>query len=41
MHRVEVSNTKVNTTKKIGIIAGVGDHRDEDIRECAILQPDV
>jgi cyanophycin synthetase len=25
----------VNATKKIGIIAGVGDRRDEDIRDCA------
>lgn len=24
----------INSTKKIGIIAGVGDRRDEDIREC-------
>jgi cyanophycin synthetase len=27
----------VEATKKIGIIAGVGDRRDEDIRECAII----
>ena len=27
----------VTATKKIGIIAGVGDRRDEDIRECAHL----
>ena len=27
----------VEATKKIGIIAGVGDRRDEDIRECAML----
>jgi cyanophycin synthetase len=25
----------VTASKKIGIIAGVGDRRDEDIRECA------
>jgi cyanophycin synthetase len=28
----------VQATKKIGIIAGVGDRRDEDIKECAKLQ---
>lgn len=27
----------VEATKKIGIIAGVGDRRDEDIRECATI----
>jgi len=27
----------VDATKKIGIIAGVGDRRDEDIRECATI----
>ncbi len=27
--------SNVSATKKIGIIAGVGDRRDEDIRECA------
>jgi cyanophycin synthetase len=26
----------VQATKKIGIIAGVGDRRDEDIKECKI-----
>lgn len=29
--------TSVEATKKIGIIAGVGDRRDEDIRECATI----
>ncbi|MGV9002763.1 cyanophycin synthetase [Flavobacterium sp.] len=29
--------TSVEATKKIGIIAGVGDRRDEDIRECASI----
>jgi cyanophycin synthetase len=28
--------TSVQATKKIGIIAGVGDRRDEDIKECKI-----
>ena len=32
---VEDYLTSVAATKKIGIIAGVGDRRDEDIRECA------
>jgi cyanophycin synthetase len=27
----------VDATKKIGIIAGIGDRRDEDIRECATI----
>lgn len=27
----------VEATRKIGIIAGVGDRRDEDIRECAVI----
>lgn len=27
----------INATKKIGIIAGVGDRRDEDIRECGTI----
>lgn len=29
--------SSVEATKKIGIIAGVGDRRDEDIRECATI----
>jgi cyanophycin synthetase len=29
--------TSVVATKKIGIIAGVGDRRDEDIKECAMI----
>ncbi len=29
--------TSVEATKKIGIIAGVGDRRDEDIKECATI----
>jgi len=32
----EYLNT-VEATKKIGIIAGVGDRRDEDIKECAMI----
>ena len=32
---VEEYLQSVDATKKIGIIAGVGDRRDEDIRECA------
>ena len=32
---VEEYLTSVEATKKIGIIAGVGDRRDEDIRDCA------
>ena len=32
---VEDYLSSVDATKKIGIIAGVGDRRDEDIRECA------
>ena len=27
----------IEATKKIGIIAGVGDRRDEDIKECAMI----
>jgi len=27
----------VDATKKIGIIAGIGDRRDEDIKECATI----
>jgi cyanophycin synthetase len=27
----------VDATKKIGIIAGVGDRRDEDIKECGLI----
>lgn len=34
---VEEFLTSVEATKKIGIIAGVGDRRDEDIRECATI----
>ena len=34
---VEDYLTSVEATKKIGIIAGVGDRRDEDIRECAAI----
>lgn len=34
---VEDFLTSVEATKKIGIIAGVGDRRDEDIRECATI----
>lgn len=29
--------SNIEATRKIGIIAGVGDRRDEDIRECAII----
>jgi cyanophycin synthetase len=32
---IEEFLSSVDATKKIGIIAGVGDRRDEDIRECA------
>jgi cyanophycin synthetase len=32
---VEDYLSSVEATQKIGIIAGVGDRRDEDIRECA------
>ena len=32
---IEEFLTNVEATKKIGIIAGVGDRRDEDIKECA------
>jgi cyanophycin synthetase len=36
---MQVSKTcKVCKQPKIGIIAGVGDRRDEDIKECAKLQ---
>ena len=34
---VEDYLNSVEATKKIGIIAGVGDRRDEDIRECALI----
>lgn len=34
---VEEYLESVDATKKIGIIAGVGDRRDEDIRECATI----
>lgn len=34
---VEEFLANVEATQKIGIIAGVGDRRDEDIRECAML----
>jgi cyanophycin synthetase len=34
---VEEYLSTVEATKKIGIIAGVGDRRDEDIRECATI----
>jgi len=34
---VEDFLSSVEATKKIGIIAGVGDRRDEDIRECASI----
>jgi len=34
---VEEFLSSVEATKKIGIIAGVGDRRDEDIRECAMI----
>ncbi len=34
---VEEFLTSVEATKKIGIIAGVGDRRDEDIKECAMI----
>lgn len=34
---VEDYLSNVEATKKIGIIAGVGDRRDEDIRECAAI----
>ena len=34
---VEEYLSSVEATKKIGIIAGVGDRRDEDIKECAII----
>ena len=34
---VEEYLQSVEATKKIGIIAGVGDRRDEDIRECATI----
>ena len=34
---VEEFLTSVEATRKIGIIAGVGDRRDEDIKECATI----
>jgi cyanophycin synthetase len=34
---VEEYLSTVDATKKIGIIAGVGDRRDEDIKECAMI----
>jgi len=34
---VEEYLKSVNATKKIGIIAGVGDRRDEDIKECGLI----
>lgn len=34
---VEEYLSSVEATKKIGIIAGVGDRRDEDIKECATI----
>ncbi|MFV8328336.1 cyanophycin synthetase [Flavobacterium sp. ZS1P14] len=34
---VEEYLQSVDATRKIGIIAGVGDRRDEDIRECAFI----
>ena len=34
---VEEYLSSVDATKKIGIIAGVGDRRDEDIKECAMI----
>jgi len=34
---VEEYLSSVEANKKIGIIAGVGDRRDEDIKECAII----
>jgi cyanophycin synthetase len=34
---VEEYLSTVEATKKIGIIAGVGDRRDEDIKECATI----
>jgi cyanophycin synthetase len=34
---VEDYLSSVEATKKIGIIAGVGDRRDEDIRDCAVI----
>lgn len=34
---VEEFMTNMEATQKIGIIAGVGDRRDEDIRECATI----
>ena len=34
---IEEFLTSIEATKKIGIIAGVGDRRDEDIRECAMI----
>ena len=34
---VEEYLSTVEASKKIGIIAGVGDRRDEDIRECAMI----
>ena len=34
---VEEYLSSVDATKKIGIIAGVGDRRDEDIKECGLI----
>lgn len=34
---IEEYLSTVEATKKIGIIAGVGDRRDEDIKECAMI----
>jgi hypothetical protein len=35
--KVEEYLQSVDATKKIGIIAGIGDRRDEDIKECASI----
>jgi UDP-N-acetylmuramyl tripeptide synthase len=34
MKRLKIILKNVEATKKIGIISGVGDRRDNDIREC-------
>lgn len=34
---IEEFLSNIEATQKIGIIAGVGDRRDEDIRECALI----
>jgi cyanophycin synthetase len=37
MHHKGIEEYHKVMPKKIGIIAGIGDRRDEDIRECATI----